>query len=913
MPADEAEPRPDPIELLAQVRREERAARRGKLRIFFGAAPGVGKTYAMLSAAQRLAREGADVVVGVAETHGRAETEQKLAGLEVLPRRAVEYRGTKLTEFDLDAALQRRPAVLVLDELAHTNAPGSRFAKRWQDARELLEAGISVFTTLNVQHVESLNDVVAQITGVTVRETVPDAVVEEADELELVDLPPDALLERLHQGKVYVPQAIRAAVGSFFRKGNLTALRELALRRTAEWVDVQLLNYKRDQRIKQLWPAADRMVVAVGPSPLSRTLVRAARRMAAGLRAEMIAAFVERPSRPLSPAASERVMQTLRLAESLGAETAVLSGEDAAAELVAFARARHANRIVVGKTGRTRLRERLFGSFVGDLLRQSGEIDVYVIRREAEPEADATEARGGAAPQARDTVAGWVPRACWTLAIVAACTALARLVSRPPDLSEELMILLLGVVLVARRFGRYAAVLAAFLSVGAGNYFFTEPYHTFVIDDPASVVALAVMLFVALIVATLTGLLREQTEAARERERTTSALYSVARGLTGARDRDEVAAVAARHARETFGRDALMLVPDSAGGRLRRIATSGSPDWFDEREQGVARWAFDHGKAAGIGTTVLPASAGHYVPLLGNQGKVGVLALRPQDDAPPDARRQLLLDTFANQVALAMERVLLLEGRQAARLEAESERLRSSLLSAVSHDLRTPLASIAGAAGALLAEGEPMAEETRRELLRGIDEEARRLGDLVASIVFATRLRSGGIQLQREWTTIEDIVGAGLARLRDRLGGRSLHTSIEAGLPLVRADTATMAQVVHNLVDNARRHTPPGSTIDVTATATDTHVLLQIADDGPGLPADVVAGAFERPFEPGQGSSRPGAGMGLGLWICGGIVKAHGGRIQVENRVPHGALFTITLSIDRPQPDLPEPDREVSA
>jgi two-component system sensor histidine kinase KdpD len=906
VPREDQDPRPDPLDLLAQANREEERSRRGRLHVFLGAAPGVGKTWAMLSAAQRLAREGKDVVVGVAETHGRAETALKLEGLEVLPRRSVDYRGTTLAEFDLDAALARKPEILVLDELAHTNAPGSRFPKRWEDARAVLEAGISVMTTMNVQHVESLNDVVAQITGVTVRETVPDAVIDEADDVELVDLPPDALLARLQQGKVYVPDAIRPALESFFRKGNLTALRELALRRTAEWVDGQLREYRRDQRIRSVWPAAERILVAVGPSPLSRTLVRAARRMAAGLRAHLIAAYVEPGGQRLAPAASERVMQTLRLAESLGAETALLAGDDPAAELVAFARARDVTRIVVGKTGRSRFAERVWGSFVGDVIRQSGEIDVYAIRREAE--ADAEPATAAALPR-EGTLPGpgvLLPY-LGAVAVVAVCTAVAWLAFRPPDLSEEVMVLVAGVVVVALRFGRWPAALAAVLSVMACNYFFTEPRFTLRVDDSGYVVSLLVMLVVALIVGTLTARTRERAESARERERMTAALYSMARELTAARDQEEVASVAARHVRDTLDGDAIVLVADAAHSRLRRLATAGSPDWLDEHERSVARWCFDHGKPAGAGTTVLPASAGHYVPLSGAQGRVGVLALRFASDGALDPRQRLLIDTFASQLALALDRVVLIEREQTARVDAEAERLRSSLLSAVSHDLRTPLASIAGSASALLDRQAPADETTRRELLGGIYDEARRLGELVSSIVFATRLGTSAVRLRREWTTVEEIVGAGLAGVRERLGGRRLHTAIPSDLPLVRADVATLAQVVHNLVDNATRHTPSESTIEVSAAVEDGRLVLRVADDGPGLPEAVLGHVFERPLEAGAGG-----GTGLGLWICSGIVRAHGGRIAAENRTPHGVRFTIALPIERRQPAPPPREPEES-
>lgn len=899
------------MEMLTRAKSEDARRGRGRFKIFFGAAPGVGKTYAMLGAAQRLAREGVDIVVGLVETHGRTETEQMLLGLDLLARRNVPYRGTTLGEFDLDAALARRPEIVILDELAHTNAPGSRFEKRWQDVEELLKAGIGVYTTLNVQHIESLNDVVAQITGVQVRETIPDAVVDQADELELVDLPPEVLLERLKAGRVYVPESVQAASESFFRQGNLIALRELALRRTAEWVDRQMREYKRGKGIRAVWPAAERILVAVSPSPASGRIVRAAKRMAAGLHADLLAVYVETPRTASLPQADrDRVIQTLRLAESLGAQTSTLSGTNAAVELMAFARERNVSKVVVGKTGQSRWREALLGSFVNNLVRLSGDIDVYVIRGDSDssPQASAARAELPGAGRAPGQGRSVPERFLGAAGIVAACTLLGLLAFQRLDLANIAMIYLAGVVVSAFWLGRGPSVLAAIVGVAAFDFFFVPPRNTFAVSDVQYLVTFAVMLGAGLLIANLTTRLRGLADAARKRERRTSLLYAMSRELAAARDTREVAAAAVRHVHDSFGSDAAVLVPAGVGEApgLDEVASAGSPDWLTERERGVARWAFDHAKPAGIGTSALPASAGRYQPLSASQGKIGVLALRPRSpESLASTAQLLLLDTFVNQIGLALERVSLIEGRQAARLEAEGERLRSALLSSVSHDLRTPLATIAGAATALQS-GAGLDERTRAQLTDHIVHEAERLNDLIANLMFATRLESGGVELNREWASVEEIVGAGLARHRQALRSRHFQVRVPPELPLLLVDNAMLPQVVHNLVDNALRYTSPETPIDISAWATDSSVIVQVADQGPGLTDLERSRVFQR-FYRGRNAEPTGdrSGIGLGLTICEGIVKAHGGRMWAEHNTPRGVAFMFSLPIDRPQPEIP--------
>lgn len=957
-------------EVLDRFKREQRAAvdgapvtgsalPRGRLKIFFGMCPGVGKTYAMLAAAQRMAAQGVDVAVGVVETHGRAETEQMLLGLDIIARVKIEYQGSEgggaaLHEFDVDSAMRRRPDILLVDELAHSNAPGSPSgrAKRWQDVEACLAAGVNVYTTLNVQHLESINDVVAQITGVKVGETVPDRVFDEADEIELVDLPPDALHERLKAGKVYLGDNAARAVDpsdGFFRKGNLTALRELSLRRTAAWVDSEMRRYKQDRGIHAVWPAGERIVVAVSPSPMSGKLVRAAKRMAAGLRADLIAVYVETPrTANLSAANRERLDANMRLAESLGGTTHTVAGENAARELIAFARSRNVGRIVVGKSERPRWKEVLFGSFIDNLIRESGDIDIYVVRGDESASGVTHPARSAVENDARTPkpparVAGELAASA---GIVAACALVGLAFFRPPDLSEEALILLAGVVVSALWFGRVAAILASIMAVLAFNYFFTEPRFTLSISDAGYLVTFSVMLAVGIVVGTLAARAREQRLRAWSRERATAAQHALSRELAAARDARSVAAIVARHTHDLLQADAVFCTPiplarDGASLRARELdvaaaAGPGGPDWFSgggeahARERGVAQWAFDHGSPAGRGTSTLPSAQGRYVPVIGSSGRVGVIGIRAQVKErvdPFDAAQLATLDSIASQAASALERVTLAESEQSARINAERERLRSALLSSVSHDLRTPLASITGAASTLQqadaskqsegAEGVEgvgggIDEPTRTALLRTIVDESSRLNDIIANLVFATRLESGSVDLRREWTTVEEIVGAGLSRHRDALASRPFRVHVPTDLPMIRVDNAMLPQVVHNLVENALRYTAPGTPLGVSAWTSETSVVVKVWDEGAGLADDESSKVFER-FYRGRASKAAGSnshaatstGMGLGLTICEGIIRVHGGRIWAEPNSPRGVSFLFSLPIDYPQPVLP--------
>jgi two-component system sensor histidine kinase KdpD len=897
--------RPDPDTLLARVRAEEAQQGRGKLKIFFGATAGVGKTYAMLEAAHARCKEGVDVVVGWVDTHGRAETEALLAALAVLPRRSVAYRGTTLEAFDLDAALARRPALLLVDELAHTNAPGSRHAKRWQDVEELLDAGIDVYTTVNVQHLESLNDVVAQITGVLVRETVPDSILDQADEVELIDLPPDELLQRLREGKVYVPEQAGRALDHFFSKGNLIALRELALRRTADRVDAQMQVYRATHAITETWPTTERILVCVSPSPLSARLVRATRRMAARLRAEWLAVSVETPASLRLPEADrDRVVHTLRLAEQLGAESVTLSGENVSEELLNYARTRNVSKIVVGKPRRPRWKEIVFGSVVDELARNTDDIDVYVISGEHD------DSRPPSLRLPARTSSGSAYG--WALAVVMGCTTLDWLLFPAFEKANLAMVYLLGVTVVAMRGERFAALLASVLSVAAFDFFFVSPRFSFAVTDLEYLVTFAVMLLVALVISTLTVRLRQQAEAARHRERRTAALYALSRELASTPDIDGLLRAAARHLHEVFESQVRLLLPD-ATGHLRQWDAGadglssglGRQALFalDTKERAVAQWVYEHRQMAGLGTATLPSAAALYVPMLGTGGAVGVLGVRPAAPRRLLAPEQLhLLETFANQTALGIERATLAGEAQQAQVQVATERLRNSLLSTVSHDLRTPLTAIAGAASGLLEENAPLDPSTRHELCQTIAEEAHRLNRLVNNLLEMTRLEAGAIQVHKEWQPLEEVIGAALTRLEAQLHERPLTTHFPADLLLVPLDSVLIEQVLINLLDNAVKYTPPGSPIALTAWATEEAVTVEVADQGPGLPP----GEEQRIFDKFYRVQRPPmpSGSGLGLTICRGLVEAHGGQMWAENRPGGGTVLRFTLPLTGTTPSV---------
>jgi two-component system sensor histidine kinase KdpD len=900
--------RPDPDELLEKVHRQEARVGRGRLKVFFGACAGVGKTYAMLAAAQGLHAQGADLVVGVAETHGRSETAHLLEGLEVLPPHRIAYRGRQLTEFDLDAALARHPRLILVDELAHSNVGGSRHPKRWQDVEELLAAGIDVYTTVNVQHLESLNDIVGHITGIRVRETVPDHVFDQADEVVLVDLPPDELLQRLKEGKVYLPDQAQTAIRNFFRKGNLIALREIALRRTADRVDAQMRDYRADQAIQQVWPARERILVCVGPNAGGEQLVRAAARLAASLRADWLAIYVETPRlQRLGAVRRDALLATLRLAQELGAATATLAADDLASSILAYARSRNVSKLVIGRSRRRALSRLLDPPLPDRLSELAGDLDVYVVSRSVD-EKPGQASSGTPAGLLLETPhdAGW-PGYGWAAAICAVVSLVAAAAQLVVDLENLIMLYLLGVVWATVRFGRGPGLLASFLSVLTFDFFFVPPPLSFTVRDTQYLLTFAMMLTVALIISSLAARLRYQARIATYRERRTNALFDLGKELAGALTTAQIIDIGCRHLRGEFRAQVALLLPD-ARDEVHPARAGETAACLRSPDLGVAQWVYDHHEPAGLGTHTLPANPALYLPLRAPMRTRGVLALAPEEPrliALPEQYR--LLETFAAQIALALERVHYVEVAQDALVAMESERMRNALLSTLSHDLRTPLTAIVGLSSAVLKRLED-APAAQRELAHDLHEEAHRMSGMVSNLLDMARLQGGNVQLNRQWQTLEEVVGTALRATARVLGSRDIRVSLPEDLPLLHFDAVLLERVLVNLLENAAKYTPTESPIAIGAAPDADAVHVWVDDLGPGLPPGMEDRIFDRFTRGERETSRPGTGLGLAL--CRAIIEAHGGHIRAENRAGGGARFAFTLPRLKPpaMPDFPEPE-----
>ncbi|ONN67537.1 sensor histidine kinase KdpD [Herbaspirillum sp. VT-16-41] len=917
--------RPDPDDLLERVMRDEERQARGRLKIFFGFSAGVGKTFAMLEAAQALAGQDVDVIAGVVETHGRAETEAQLAGIARLPMRMVAYRNRQLPEFDLDAALERRPGVILVDELAHSNVPGSRHAKRWQDIDELLRAGIDVYTTLNVQHIESLNDVVGQITGIRVFETVPDHVFDEADDVKLVDIPPDELLARLQQGKVYLPQQAEKAGRNFFRKGNLIALREIALRRTADRVDADMRQYRADRSIAQLWQARERIVVAIGSGVGEERLIREGARLAAKLQAEWLAVHVDLPRQRQAMASRERVVAYLKLAQSLGAETASISGEELAAALLQFARSRNAGKLVIGQQSRG-LRHLLQwprGSLAQRIAAAGGEIDLYTIARSRtreQPEGRAGDGTDSAASAAEAllTRRRRTRGTLWAVASCAATTTLAFLLDGKLHPANVIMLYLVGVMLVAMRHGRAASALVSVLSVISFDFFFVDPRFSITVSDAQYLLTLAVMLAVSLFISSLTARLRRQASVAMQREARAANLYMLGKELSALLTLDQILEIGRRHLAAVFGARIAFFLPDSADQlRLTAPEQEGSgAHVLHSVDAGVAQWVYDNGQAAGKGTATLPSAAALYLPLTATMRTRGVLAFAI--DAASEEEGQLaaaqlalpenrqMLEIFCSQIAMAIERLHYAEVAQDALVTMESERLRNSLLSAISHDLRTPLTSLVGSADVLAANAR--LDDDARAMARTISEQSQKMVGLMNNLLDMARLQAGVVTLNRQWNALEELTGSALRLLAKALEGRQVETRIAADLPLLRVDAVLLERVLANLVENAIKYSPAGSPITIAAHVEQSdgsrQLKVSVSDQGRGFPPAMTQHAFEKFTRGDNESSTPG--VGLGLAICRAIIEAHQGRIWIApQEAGQGATVCFTLPVET-QPALPE-------
>lgn len=893
--------RPNPDQLLQRIQQEEAHSQRGKLKIFFGASPGVGKTYAMLQAARRLREQGMDVVVGLVETHGRQETAALLEGLEQLPLKEVSYRERTLREFDLDAALARRPALILVDELAHSNAPGSRHPKRWQDIEELLDAGINVLTTINVQHLESLNDVVGGLTGIRVWETVTDRMFDQADEVVLVDLPPDELLQRLKEGKVYLPEQAERAIENFFRKGNLIALRELALRRTADRVDDQREHYQQLTGGPSL-STREALLVCIGPEPGEEGLVRAASRWANKLDAEWHALYVETPALQRLPEARRRaILGTLKLAQELGAQTATQAAADIASAILAYAQQHHLGQVVVGRRrpGRWRFFRRALAE---QLAQQAPKLDLLALARTDVPQRLPAQSVGvNVEDRAAQAAALWQAYGVTLLACVG--TALATTPLLPYlDLTNIAMLFLLGVVGVAVRYGRGPAVLAAIVNVLAFDFFFVHPRLSFAVGDVQYLMTFAVMLIVGLVVGQLTARYRYQAQISGAREQRARHLYQMSRELSGALTVEQMIEISERSVEASFRVKARLLLPDDQD----RFQTLPPQPGQLKVDVAITQWSFDRNEAAGLGTDTLPGSSVLYLPLKAPLRMRGVLAVAPEQRRLvliPEQRQ--LLDTFAALIAIALERVHFVTVARDTLVKMEGERQRNSLLAALSHDLRTPLTGLIGLTETLALD--LAAEESpHQDTLADIREQAVRMALLADNLLDMAKLQTGGIHLRKDWQSLQEVVGAALRLLEQPLRGHPLHLALDPKLPLLQCDGVLMERAMVNLLENATKYTPPDTAIGVTASVEANQLRVEVWDEGPGLPAGREQAIFEK-FSRGHAESAT-PGVGLGLAICQAVIEAHGGRVQAMNRPGGGASFVVTLPLETPPSFETEPE-----
>jgi two-component system sensor histidine kinase KdpD len=888
------EQRPSPEALLEAARREESAS--GKLKIFVGAAPGVGKTYEMLQSAHARRKTGIDVVVGFVETHGRAETEALVRGLEVVPRKRLDYRGQVVEEMDLDAVIARRPKIALVDELAHTNAAGSRHPKRYLDVEELLSHGIDVYTAVNIQHIESLNDVVAQITHVRVRETVPDSIFDRADAIELIDLTPDDLIQRLREGKVYVPKQAERALEHYFSPGNLTALRELALRRTAERVDEQLLNHMQANAIAGPWAAGERILVCVSEDPRAAGLVRYTKRLADRLHAPFTAVSIEtRRSLQLSDQERDRLADTLRLAESLGGEALTIPavGRRIADDVINFAQGNNVTQIVIGKSTRSRWFEMTRGSVVHDLVRRAGNISVHVIPGDELP--------GEAAPKtAVQTAARLEPfnplPYLKSLGVVLVGLGAAVLLQPRFGIENVDLVLLTAVVAVAVRYGLWPSLLASLASSLAYNFFFLPPVYTFTITDPTNVAAFFFFMLIAILVSNVAARVRTQADTAIGRIRTTEQLYAFSRKLAGTATLDDVLWASAYQIALMLKVRVVLLLPED--GLL--TVKSGYPpeDQLDQADLAAANWAWSNDRSAGRGSDTLPGAKRLFLPMRTGRGPIGVIGIDNDRTGPlltPDQRR--LLDALVDQGALAIERVLLVEDMDRVKRTVESERLRSALLTSISHDLKTPLASVLGAASTMRDLAGALSDTEKRDLLATVIDESERLNRFIANLLDMTKLESGAIVPNTALHDLGEIVGSALRRASKILTAHKVELVLAADLPMLQLDAVLFEQVLFNLLDNAAKYSPPETTIAIRSRRERDQVVLDIADEGAGIPPDELESVFDKFYRVQKGDHvRPGTGLGLA--ISRGFVEAMHGTIAAANRSDRsGAVLTIRLPV----------------
>ncbi len=880
------ESRPDPDALLHAIRKEEENAAKAKLKIFFGMCAGVGKTYDMLTAAHDAISNGIDVVIGIVETHKRPETEALVANLPLIPRKKIDYRESVVEEMDLDAILARKPKLVLVDELAHTNAPGSRHLKRYQDVQELLDNGIDVYTTLNVQHLESRADAVAQITGSLIRETVPDSIFERADDIEVIDLPPDELLKRLEEGKVYAPERSQQAIQNFFRKGNLTALREMSLRLTAERVDHQLRDYMRTARITGPWKSGQRFVVGISPSPHSVSVLRWARRLSYTMNATWVVVCVE-TSASLQESDKEQLSKNISLARKLGAEIITTSDENVADALIRVAREQNATQILVGKSKRG-----LFSPsqrLIEDLVEKSHNVDVYIVGQEDNTQ---QERKRRAIPKLQSTITQYILASAIVAVVALLCFPFQQLIGY----RTVSMIVLLTVSLLPLRMGPGPVLVAAAMGALMWDFFFVPPIFTFSIGHVEDAMMLAVYFIVAIVTGVLTARVRAREKAVRQREERTAALFALTNNLSSAHSQEEVIQAAVSNIKKYFDADVTLILGE-ADGEISAQPHSGSSYSLDAKEFGVASWSYWNEKKAGKYTDTLPSAEATYFPISGPRYPLGVIGVRLHRNEKLSSDQETSLDNFISQIASAMERELLNDVNKKSIVVAESERLYKILFNSISHELRTPIAAIMGASENLMKTSANQAAPSTGEYTKEIHIAAERLNRLVANLLDMSRLESGMIQPKMDWCDIRDLINAAIKGLDRELLRHSVTVKVEDEMPLVKLDFGLVEQALTNLIHNAAVHTPEGSSITVEARVEGKECVIVVVDNGPGLAKDDLPKVFEKFY---RAEGMKSGGSGLGLTIAKGFAEAHKGSLTARNRVPAGAEFTLRIPMNAP-------------